>query len=321
MKAYPIKFEPILQEKIWGGSKLRTVLNKKAISDSTGESWEISGVQDNISVVSNGMYKGLSIVDLIENHKEQFVGMKNYRHFGNEFPLLIKYLDARTNLSVQVHPDDQMAKAEHDSKGKTEMWYIMDHEEDACVINGFKDDKVTTSSLKEITINNVEEILNTEKVSKGDSFFIPAGKVHAIGAGVLAAEIQQTSDITYRVYDWDRVDNFGKERELHMDQSMRAVKRSNTTLSNNIEFESDTNVLADCTYFTSTILDVDRAMQMDYTNKDSFVIYMCVEGSFEITINNHTEMISVGETVLIPANSTNVTVDTEAAKIIEVYIK
>lgn len=322
MITYPIKFEPILQEKIWGGSKLKSLLNKKSTSDSIGESWEISGVEGHISVVNNGAYKGASITDLIKDHKENFVGSKNYSQFGNEFPLLIKYLDAKTDLSVQVHPDDEMAQAEHNSFGKTEMWYIMDREEDATIINGFKDKKVTTNSLRAITKDNVDQILNKQKVNKGDAFFIPAGKVHAIGAGVLAAEIQQTSDITYRVYDWDRVDSAGNKRELHMEQSIKAVKRNELHLNEipNPTSIPNSKVLASCPYFTSTVMDLDQPTSVDYSSKDSFVIYMCVEGSFEIKINDTREMVSKGETVLIPANAKQVYLDTQSAKVIEVYV-
>jgi mannose-6-phosphate isomerase len=322
MTTYPIKFEPILQEKIWGGTKLKSLLNKKSTSDSIGESWEISGVEGHISVVNNGAYKGSSITDLIKNHKQDFVGSKNYSQFGNEFPLLIKYLDANTDLSVQVHPDDEMAKAEHNSFGKTEMWYIMDREEDATIINGFKNEKVTTNSLRAITKDNVDQILNKQKVNKGDAFFIPAGKVHAIGAGVLAAEIQQTSDITYRVYDWDRVDTSGQGRELHLEQSIKAVKRDEAAANPSTENSSRSNskVLASCPYFTSTVMDLDQPTSVDYSSKDSFVIYMCVEGSFEIKINGSIEKVSKGETVLIPANATQVFLDTQAAKLIEVYV-
>ncbi len=322
MNAYPIKFEPILQEKIWGGSKLKNLLNKKSTSDSIGESWEISGVEGNISVVNNGTYKGCSITDLIKDHKEDFLGSNNYKQYGNEFPLLIKYLDANTNLSVQVHPDDEMAKAEHNSFGKTEMWYIMDREDDATIINGFKNDKVTTNSLRAITKDNVDQILNQQKVEKGEAYFIPAGKVHAIGAGVLAAEIQQTSDITYRVYDWDRVDVSGNGRELHLEQSIKAVKRDETTANKSTtnNSNSDSKVLASCVYFTSTVMDLDQPMSVDYSSKDSFVIYMCVEGSFEISINDYKEKVELGETILIPANTQHVFLDTQAAKIIEVYI-
>ena len=224
MNIYPIKFEPILQEKIWGGSKLQSVLNKKCTSDTTGESWEISGVEGNISQVANGDYKGESLVSLLENHTSEFVGAANYERFGNEFPLLIKFLDAKTNLSVQVHPDDEMAQRDHNSYGKTEMWYIMDHEEEAEIILGLKDKNANTEILRDVTGDNVYDVFNKEKVTRGDAYFIPAGKIHAIGAGVLAAEIQQTSDITYRVYDWDRTDKEGQKRDLHLDQSVAATK-------------------------------------------------------------------------------------------------
>tara|TARA_R110000850_G_scaffold88543_5_gene190146 strand:- start:221 stop:1192 length:972 start_codon:yes stop_codon:yes gene_type:complete len=323
MTAYPIKFEPILQEKIWGGSKLKSLLNKKTTSDVIGESWEISGVEGHISLVNNGVYKGCSITDLIRDYRHEFVGNKNYSQFGNDFPLLIKYLDAKTDLSVQVHPDDEMAKAEHNAYGKTEMWYIMDREADATIINGFKNENVTTNALKTLTKDNVDQILNKQKVNKGESFFIPAGKVHAIGAGVLAAEIQQTSDITYRIYDWDRKDINGNERELHLEKSLKAVKRNIPQSNSTAGPTSNKNarVLASCRYFTSTVIEIDQATSIDYSQNDSFVIFMCVEGSFEISINDSKEKVSFGETVLVPANARQVLLETQAAKIIELYIK
>lgn len=321
MKSYPIKFEPILQEKIWGGSKLKSVLNKKCTSDGIGESWEISGVQGNISKVSNGTYKGQTIVELLEKHTSQFVGAENYTRFGNEFPLLIKFLDAKTNLSVQVHPDDSMALKEHNSYGKTEMWYIMDHDEDAEIILGFKDDKTAPSVLTDVNESNVYNIFNTETVAKGDSYFIPAGQIHAIGAGVLAAEIQQTSDITYRVYDWDRTDNYGNKRALHLDQSIAATKntitdfkKTTSTLSN-----SNPNVVS-CEYFKTNIIEVKDTFKKQYKNLDSFVIFICVEGESTITVDGHEETLKTGETVLIPAKSEKITFQSTNAKMLEVYI-
>lgn len=321
MEAYPIKFTPILKEKIWGGEKLSEILNKKSDSKNIGESWEISGVQDNISIASNGLYKGKSLNKLIKDHKSEFLGKENIATFGENFPLLIKFLDAKTNLSVQVHPDDEMASANHNSFGKTEMWYIMDSDKDAEIVLGLKNDKTDKAMLSNINASNVDSIFNTEKVKQGDSYFIPAGKIHAIGAGVLAAEIQQTSDITYRVYDWDRKDDKGQERELHTDLAQKATKVFKSKGKSNYQIEENkTSNLVNCNFFTTNIFEIKDPQKRDYKNLDSFVIYMCVEGKAKITVNNHTEFISMGETILIPANSKDVTFNSQGAKMLEVYI-
>ncbi|MDT0558990.1 type I phosphomannose isomerase catalytic subunit [Ichthyenterobacterium sp. W332] len=321
MNTYPIKFRPILKEKIWGGEKLSQILNKKSKSKNVGESWEISGVDENISIVTNGLYKGKSLNELITMFKGDFMGQANISIFGENFPLLIKFLDAKTNLSVQVHPDDKMAKTHHNSFGKTEMWYIMDSDKDAEIVLGLKNDKINSEVLGDINASNVNAIFNTEKVSQGDSYFIPAGKIHAIGAGVLAAEIQQTSDITYRVYDWDRIDDNGQQRELHTELAQKATKISTSNGKSDYRLEHNrTSNLVDCDFFTTNIFEVQGPQKRDYKGLDSFVIYMCVEGSAEIIVNNYSEFISIGETVLIPANCIDVIFNAQGAKILEIYI-
>ena len=321
MEAYPIKFTPILKEKIWGGEKLSKILNKKSDSKNVGESWEISGVDDSISVVANGLYKGKSLNDLIKCHKSEFMGQENSAVFGENFPLLIKFLDAKTNLSVQVHPDDDMAKTHHNSFGKTEMWYIMDSDDDAEIVLGLKNNALDKSVLGNINAANVDDIFNTEKVKQGDSYFIPAGKIHAIGAGVLAAEIQQTSDITYRVYDWDRKDDNGNQRELHTDLAQMATKKFKSNGKSEYSITQDNTAnLVDCDFFTTNIFEVKGPSIRDYKELDSFVVFMCVEGIVEITINNCTEIVSMGETVLIPAISDSVEFNSQGAKLLEVFI-
>jgi len=321
MKTYPIKFEPILREKIWGGSKLRTVLNKNTTQDNVGESWEISGIEGHVSVVSKGAYKGLSIKSLIELYNHEFVGISNYRRFGNEFPLLIKFLDASQNLSIQVHPDDAIAKQEHNSFGKTEMWYVMDHDEDAEIILGFKDKNADMDILRHVEKDNVYDVFNTEKVKKGDAFYIPAGKIHAIGAGVVIAEIQQTSDITYRVYDWERTDSNGQTRELHLSQSVKASKESSEESKKEFTVKTNrsSNVVA-CDYFTTNIFRVQNSFERNYANLDSFVILMCVSGIATVTVNGITEVVSKGETILLPATTAETYFFAKQAEFLEVYI-
>jgi mannose-6-phosphate isomerase len=322
MKPYPIKFEPILKEKIWGGQKLKNLLNKKTEAAHVGESWEISGVEGNISVVSNGLYKGKTLNELIKEFGPDFMGFQNIRAYGDEFPLLIKFLDADNNLSVQVHPDDDMAKTHHNSFGKTEMWYVMESDINAEIVMGLKDSKTDASVLKDVNAHNVNEIFNFESVQKGDCYFIPAGKIHALGKGVMAAEIQQTSDVTYRIYDWDRVDDEGNGRELHIEQAIEATKTPKDAgkKSYNLEHKNNAN-LVDCDFFKTNIQNVSGIQIKDYTTTDSFVILMCVEGEAQIRMENHTEYVSKGETVLLPASTNQVLIKSSSAHFLEVFSK
>ena len=282
---YPLKFEPNYKEKIWGGNKLQEVLNKDIGKlKNVGESWEISAVQDEVSIVSNGLLEGNSLQELIEVYMGDLVGEVVYEKFGMEFPLLIKFIDAKQKLSIQVHPDDELAKKRHKAFGKNEMWYIMDADKDADIITGFshKMDKQLYSNHFEK--GELPEIVNYEKAKPGDAFHISAGRIHAIGANVLLAEIQQTSDITYRVYDWERVDDKGNPRELHTDLALDAFDFEDTS-SARLEYQKEINRsvnIKKCEYFTTNILEFDKKIERDYILIDSFVIYMCTEGSFEI---------------------------------------
>lgn len=322
MKIYPIKFNPILKEKVWGGNKLKNILGKQTENSNVGESWEISDIEDDISIVSNGEYKGQNLKELIMRNKSNFLGRENYENFGCNFPLLIKFLDAKTDLSVQVHPDNEMAKLYHNSYGKTEMWYIMDSSRDADIVLGLKDKNSSLEFLEQINSNNVNLVFNRERVKKGDSFFIPAGKIHAIGAGVLAAEIQQTSDITYRVYDWDRIDCSGQKRELHTELAQKATKcfYSNGKAEYAIQSNNSSN-LVNCEFFTTNIIDINRHFAKDYSNKDSFVIFMCVDGEVDVTAGCYTEILKKGETVIVPAQTEEVAFNSENAKLLEIYIE
>lgn len=322
MLNYPIRFEPILKEKIWGGNKLKQILNKPSTSKSTGESWEISGVKDDISVVENGSLKGKSINALLEEYKERLVGEKNYKKFGFEFPLLIKFIDAKTELSIQLHPHDKIAKERHNSFGKTEMWYIMQADEGAEINVGFKKSISEAEYLEHLNSGRITELLNFEKVKKGDSFFINTGKVHAIGAGVLLAEIQQTSDITYRIYDWDRVDAEGNSRELHTDLALDAIdfeKKDDFEMEYSQLENQSSNIVA-CEYFTTNFLPVKGTVTKDYSDLDSFIIYMCVSGEAEICIGDNSEKIIQGQTLLIPAENDLVKITSEGVELLEVYV-
>ncbi|TRO67542.1 mannose-6-phosphate isomerase [Christiangramia sabulilitoris] len=320
---YPIKFKPILQEKIWGGNKLREILSKETDKTNIGESWEISGVQGNISVVENGAENGKTLVDLIKEYKGLLMGNKIYSDFGNDFPLLIKFIDAKTDLSVQLHPDDELAEKRHNSFGKTEMWYVMQADKGSKLNIGFKRNVSQEEYLEYLEKGKIVELLNFEEVQKGDSVFINTGKVHAIGGGVLLAEIQQTSDITYRIYDWDRVNENGQGRELHTSLALDAIdfeKKDDYQLN----YENNTNSsaeIASCEYFTTNFLPVQGSLTKDYSSLDSFVIYMCVDGGAKISIGNYSETIEKGQTLLIPAAAEYVQIEAIKAELLEVYIK
>ena len=224
MKLYPLKFKPLFKYRIWGGEKLKTKLNKTYSETHIGESWEISDVSGDETLVSEGLLSGKSLRDLTKEFKGEFVGQKVYDKYGEEFPLLIKFIDAKTPLSIQVHPSNEIAKERHNSFGKNEMWYVMQADKDAELIVGF-DEKINTDDYQAHLKNNtILNVMHHENVSKGDTFYIPTGRVHAIGAGVLLAEVQQTSDVTYRIYDYDRVDSkTGEKRDLHNDLAIDVI--------------------------------------------------------------------------------------------------
>ncbi|MBN1186908.1 MAG: class I mannose-6-phosphate isomerase [Bacteroidales bacterium] len=322
---YPLKFEPIVKDKIWGGKKLKTLLNKTKASEKCGESWEISCVSGEISVVSNGFLEGNALDELIDVYMGDLVGDKVYDEFGAGFPLLIKFIDANALLSIQVHPNDDLAMARHNSFGKTEMWYIIQNDEGAELISGFIKPTDQEEYLKYLDAKKLKEILNVEKVCKGDVFYIPAGRVHAIGSGIMLAEIQQTSDITYRIYDWDRKDEKGNSRELHTDLALAAIDfeaagYSKTKYPRNF---NATNNLVDCKYFTTSYIQFDRIVEKDFNLIDSFVVYICMEGEMVLKYNeDETVTLTKGETILVPAMIKNIVlIPNPAAELLEVYIK
>ena len=323
MKLYPIKFEPILKEKIWGGEKLMQTFKKKSDKRNIGESWEVSDVNGAISVVASGALKGQSLKDLIKEYKGDFVGNKIYKQFGEAFPILIKFIDAKTPLSIQVHPNNELAKERHNSFGKNEMWYIMDSDEDAELIVGFTKEVSQKEYVTSLEAGKVLDILNSEKVKAGDTFYIPTGRVHAIGAGTVLAEIQQTSDITYRIYDYERVDQTsGKQRELHTELALEAIDyKIQEDYKTNYELvENESSKLVHSPYFKTDIIELNSTIEKDYTKLDSFVIYMCVDGVFEIECNNENFVVDKGETILLPATIEKVNLKTTGAKILEVYL-
>lgn len=323
MKLYPLQFKPILKERLWGGTKLQSVLNKKIESDITGESWELSGVVGDVSVVSNGSLAGTALTELISLYGEQLLGKSVVERFGTDFPILIKFIDAKQDLSIQLHPNDALAKERHNSFGKTEMWYIMDADQDAQLIVGFNKTvtkKEYTASLKN---DRLTALLHYETVKEGDAFFINTGKVHAIGAGVLLAEIQQTSDITYRVFDFNRRDKDGNLRELHTDLALDAIdfeQKHDFKIAYD-HSRDQVNTMVACPYFNAHFLELSKDLVRDVSQRDCFTIYMCVGGTVAISGYGESDIqLQKGETVLVPAALQSIFLKTNNAKLLEVTV-
>ncbi len=320
---YPIRFEPILKERIWGGEKLTTVFNKGAKKSGIGESWELSDVDGDISTVTNGPLEGKTLKELIQTFKGKLVGERVFKTFGTNFPILIKYIDAKTPLSIQVHPSNELAKIRHNSFGKNEMWYIMEAEKDAELIVGFSKELTQESYKSKLDEGKILEVLNAETISKGDTFYIPTGRVHAIGAGVVLAEIQQTSDVTYRIYDYKRVDaKTGKERELHTELALDAIdyKLHDSYKTSYSLKENESSKLVHSPYFKTNIIHLNGGITKDYSSLDSFVIYMCVEGNAEIICDDVTYQLNLGQTILLPAVINKVELLGNDTKLLEVYL-
>lgn len=320
---YPLKFKPILKEKIWGGDKLKYKVDTDYENHPIGESWEVSGVEGSISVVENGRLEGRSLQDLLHKFKGELVGNRVYEKFEEDFPILIKFIDAKDDLSVQLHPDDLLAKQRHGSFGKTEMWYILETEDKASLVLDFKE-KITATEYQEILNNNqLKSALNIVKVNPGDAFFIKPGLVHAIGAGVLLAEIQQTSDITYRLYDWDRKDNNNNERELHTDLALEAIDFSHTS-DFKIDYTPRLNTkvtLADTSFFKTQIIHIEGQKLLDYSKLDSFVIFMNI-GTQEANLTYDGKVYTIPEkqTILIPAQINSIEIESKSTKLLEISI-
>lgn len=318
---YPLKFKPILKEKIWGGQKLKTLLKKQSDLPNIGESWEISDVEADTSIVINGNLKGKTLKELLELFKGDLIGEKNYKVFGNKFPLLIKFIDAKEDLSIQLHPNDELAKKRHNSFGKTEMWYVMQADKGSNLIVGFNQKITPKTYLNYLEDKTLLKILNFDKVKEGDSYFIEVGRVHAIGAGVMLAEIQQTSDITYRVYDWDRVDDEGNSRDLHNDLAIDAIDfnmKDDFRISYS-KAENQSNQMVSCPYFTTNFISLDGIIQRQ-NEEDSFIIYICIDGEAEFSTDSFSEKIKKGETILLPSAIKTYQITARNAKLLEVYV-
>lgn len=322
---YPLKFKPICKEKIWGGKKLNTILNKNFNFDcNCGESWELSGIEGDVSEVANGFLEENNLNELIEIYMYDLMGDKVYQKFGLGFPLLIKFIDAADDLSVQVHPDDQLAMKRYNLNGKTELWHILDAEPGAGLYIGFKEGVTRQDYLTAVKQRTLEQLLQFFPVKKGELYYIPAGTVHAIGKGVLLTEIQESSDITYRIFDWNRTDEYGHSRELHCDDALDAIHFDDKT-QYKIEYEEKINAsikLIRNEYFNINLLSFDKPMQKIYINIDSFVIYIAVEGEVHFIYNNSSVVeLKKGELLLKPASMEELNlVPVETSKLLEVYI-
>lgn len=322
---YPIKFDPILKSTIWGGDKIIPFKNIDIKQEQVGESWEISDVQGDESVVSEGEYKGKRLSELVKEFKGKFVGESNYERFGNTFPLLIKFIDANDDLSIQVHPDDKLAKERHNSMGKTEMWYVIDNAQGKAHLRSGLSKNITPEQYSQmIEDNTICDALTDYAVKPGDVFFLPAGRIHSIGAGCFIAEIQQTSNITYRIYDFNRKDKNGNTRELHTELSKDAIDYSvqKDYCTSYTPIKNEPIELVQCSYFTTSVYDLTENMTMDYSELDSFVIFICMEGGCTIKDNEgNTLPLHAGESVLFPATTKEVKVEVESnVKFLETYV-
>jgi mannose-6-phosphate isomerase len=301
---YPLKFSPILKERIWGGNALAEKYHKTDDTQTKfGESWEISDLDDDISVVTNGFLAENDLRELIETYMGELVGDAVFDKNGLGFPLLIKIIDAQEDLSVQVHPDDDLAQKRYEQNGKTEIWYVIDAKENAGIYVGFNKPVNKQEYIDAVRHKEVDSLLQYYPVKKGELYFIPAGTVHALGKGVSVIEIQQPSDITYRIFDWNRVDATGMPRELHVAEALDAIHFDENE-DYKIEYEekfNTTSTLFRSEYFNINALFFDKPLQKNYTSIDSFVIYICIEGEVHLFGDDFHEVITAGETVLIPA--------------------
>lgn len=309
------KFKPILKSMLWGGDKI--IPYKGIVSDakSVGESWEISGVKENESVVAEGPDAGMLLPELIKRDGAALLGKANLERFGDEFPLLIKFIDARQDLSIQVHPNDEQAWERHQSKGKTEMWYVVDADPGSSLRSGFAKQVTPEEYEASIADNTITDLLAEYDIKAGDLFFLPAGRIHSIGAGAFIAEIQQTSNITYRIYDFNRVDANGNPRELHTEQSKAVIDYSvqDDYRTHYVAENDKCTELVSCPYFTTSLYKLTKPYEMELAQLDSFVILICTKGNGTITDNEGNCMtVRQGESILVPATATALKITPES---------
>ena len=315
------KFKPLLKQTIWGGDRIIAFKHLSQPMDNVGESWEVSGVMGFESVVDGGEHQGKTLNQLVHELKESLVGKENYRRFGDEFPLLVKFIDACQDLSIQVHPDDETARRQGMGRGKTEMWYVLDSAPGARLFNGLKQRITPDEYRQRVADDSITEVLASYDVREGDVFYIPAGRIHAIRSGSFVAEIQQTSDVTYRIYDYRRRDKNGNFRELHTELAAESIDY--TVLPDyRTRYEPRQNegvLLVDCPYFTTAVYDLTEPMLLDYSDLDSFVILIAVAGESTLTADGESVSFRAGESVLLPAITAEVRVD-GTVKFLETFV-
>ena len=318
-----MKFMPLFKNKVWGGNKISTLGFDYSPLPNCGELWCLSGVIGNESVIVNGFLAENDINEVLETYMGELIGEQNFNHFGTEFPLLLKIIDANDDLSIQVHPDDRLARERGMENGKTEMWYIMEAEPGAQIVDGFSQAVTKEEYQQFLQLGKLESILHIERPQAGDMFFIPAGRVHALGKGLLLAEIQQNSDCTYRIYDYNRPDTNGKLRELHTTEALDAIDFSELKdgKTHYTYRENSTTRLAECPYFTTNLIPLTKPLKKDFHELESFVIYLCVDGIAAVKSMEEIVPIHAGECVLVPAVADTVELFSEGpAKLLEVYI-
>lgn len=322
MSLYPLKFTPIIKDYLWGGSKLKELLHKNIETETAAESWEVSGVSGAISVVENGSLKGQSLQQLIDTYGASFLGKHVYERFGSDFPILVKFIDAKKDLSIQLHPNDELARKRHNCYGKNEMWHVMQAEPGAELVIGFNRDMNKEEFRRALDEGTLMELMNKETPTPGDTYFIKTGKVHAIGGGILLAEIQQTSNITYRVYDYNRKDKDGQERELHTELALDAIEysRKDDFHINYSTRENRVNKMVESPYFITNFLNLTGPVKMEVEQRDSFHIYICTQGQATFVVGGENYQLQMGETLLMPACIAAFEVSSEGAKILEVHL-
>lgn len=327
LNAYPLKFEPNLKTVIWGGGKIRKLKKLADAPDCIGESWELTGVPGQESVVSNGEYAGRDIKSLLGEFGAQVVGLNTYNKYGDMFPIMVKFIDAAKDLSIQVHPDDDFAKRRHQGMGKTELWYIVSAEDNAILYSGFSHKTDENTFRSHIEHSDVVAQLNRFSPRHGDIFYLPAGRVHSIGAGNFIVEIQQSSDITYRIYDFDRIDKNGKKRELHTDLALEAIDFDEyDDYKGHLELDRQgTALIKRCDKFVSELMRVETPMTVDVKSTGSFRILICISGEVEIAGSNGSrERLATCDTVLLPyalAKAVVTPVGGEPAELISVVVE
>ena len=306
------KFEPLLKQTIWGGNKIVAFKHIQSDMENVGESWEVSGVPGDESVVANGECKGKTLNEVLAEMKQKLVGEENYKRFGDRFPLLIKFIDARQDLSIQVHPDDETAHRQGKAMGKTEMWYVMDSDEDASLKVGLKKKITPEEYARMVEDDTICDALGNYKVKSGDCFFIPAGRIHAICSGSFIAEIQQTSDVTYRIYDYKRKDKNGNYRELHTKEAAEAIDYTvlDDYRTEYTPVKNEATQLVSCPLFTTAVYNLTEPMTLDYSELDSFVILIALKGEGSIlTSSGNSYSFREGESILLPATTEMVKVE------------